>query len=51
MKPLRLYARVLRLLGPEQGLARLLPCANVALAARAPKRVLFGRVIDLRPRE
>jgi glucan exporter ATP-binding protein len=47
MKLLRLYGRVLSLLGPEQRLAWLLACANVALAAaQLAEPVLFGRVID-----
>src|SRR5262245_18484016 len=47
MRLVRLYRRVLALLGPEQGLAWLLACANVALpAAQFAEPVLFGRVID-----
>src|SRR5439155_1461011 len=43
----RLYARVLRLLGPEARLAWLLAVANVALAAaQFVEPVLFGRIID-----
>jgi ATP-binding cassette subfamily B protein len=47
MKLIRLYARVLALLGPEQNLAWMLGCANVALAAgQFAEPVLFGRVVD-----
>src|SRR6266516_4238897 len=47
MNFLRLYARVLRLLGPEARLAWLLAVANVALAAaQFVEPVLFGRLID-----
>jgi ATP-binding cassette subfamily B protein len=47
MNFLRLYARVLRLLGPEARLAWLLAVANVALAAaQFVEPVLFGRIID-----
>ena len=47
MRLIRLYRRVLALLGPEQGLAWLLACANVAFAAsQFAEPVLFGRVID-----
>jgi ATP-binding cassette, subfamily B, beta-glucan exporter len=44
---LRLYARVLGLLGPQMRLGWLLALANVALAAAAlAEPVLFGRIID-----
>ncbi len=44
---LRLYARVLRLLGPQMRLGWLLAIANVALAAaQVAELVLFGRIID-----
>ena len=47
MKLIRLYGRVLALLGPEQGLAWVLACANLALAAgQFAEPVLFGRVVD-----
>jgi len=47
MKLIRLYARVLALLGPEQNLAWMLACANIALAAgQFAEPVLFGRVVD-----
>jgi glucan exporter ATP-binding protein len=47
MKLLRLYGRVLALLAPEQGLAWMLGCANLALAAgQFAEPVLFGRVVD-----
>ena len=44
----RLYARVLRLLGPQICLGWVLALANVALAAaQFAEPVLFGRIIDL----
>src|SRR5436305_12347714 len=47
MKLIRIYGRVLALLRPEQGVAWLLACANIALAtAQFAEPVLFGRVID-----
>jgi ATP-binding cassette subfamily B protein len=47
MNLLRLYSRVLALLGPEAGLGWLLAFANVALAAaQFAEPVLFGRIID-----
>ncbi len=47
MTMLRLYGRVLGLLGPQAWLAALLAVANVALAAAAlAEPVLFGRIID-----
>jgi len=47
MKLLRLYGRVLGLLGNEIGLGWLLAFANVALAiAQFAEPVLFGRIID-----
>ncbi len=47
MQLLRLYARVLRLLSREAGLAWTLAVANLALAcAQFAEPVLFGRVID-----
>src|ERR1700674_3328369 len=47
MKFIRLYARVLALLGPEARLGWLLAAANVALAAtQFGEPVLFGRIID-----
>jgi glucan exporter ATP-binding protein len=47
MTMLRLYTRVLRLLGPQMRLGWLLAVANVALAAAAlAEPVLFGRIID-----
>jgi ATP-binding cassette subfamily B protein len=47
MKLIRIYARVLSLLGPERSLAWMLACANVALAAgQFAEPVLFGRVVD-----
>jgi glucan exporter ATP-binding protein len=47
MKLLHIYARVLRLLGPERTLAWILACANLALAAgQFAEPVLFGRVVD-----
>jgi glucan exporter ATP-binding protein len=47
MTMLRLYARVLSLLGPQMRLGWLLAFANVALAAAAlAEPVLFGRIID-----
>src|SRR5882672_7650010 len=47
MNLLRLYARVLGLLGPEARLGWLLAIANVALAAaQFAEPVLFGRIID-----
>ena len=47
MKMLRLYARVLGLLGPQIGLGWMLAAANVALAiALFAEPVLFGRIID-----
>ncbi len=47
MKLIRLYGRVLGLLGPEAGLGWLLAFANVALAAaQFAEPVLFGRIVD-----
>jgi len=47
MQLLRLYTRVLSLLGPEARLAWLLALANLALAiAQFGEPVLFGRIID-----
>jgi ATP-binding cassette, subfamily B, beta-glucan exporter len=47
MTMLRLYTRVLSLLGPQMRLGWLLAVANVALAAAAlAEPVLFGRIID-----
>jgi ATP-binding cassette, subfamily B, beta-glucan exporter len=47
MKMLRLYGRVLGLLGPQIGQGWLLSVANVALAiALFAEPVLFGRIID-----
>ncbi|MBZ0138648.1 MAG: glucan ABC transporter ATP-binding protein/ permease [Pseudorhodoplanes sp.] len=47
MKLLRLYMRVLHLLGPETRLGWFLTVANVALAAaQFAEPVLFGRIID-----
>jgi ATP-binding cassette, subfamily B, beta-glucan exporter len=47
VKLIRLYARVLRLLGPEHSLAWLLAWANLVLAsAQFAEPVLFGRVVD-----
>jgi ATP-binding cassette subfamily B protein len=47
MSLLRLYGRVLALLGPEARLGWLLAVANVALAAaQFAEPVLFGRIID-----
>jgi ATP-binding cassette, subfamily B, beta-glucan exporter len=47
MKILRLYTRVLGLLGPQIRLGWVLACANVALAAaQFAEPVLFGRIID-----
>jgi glucan exporter ATP-binding protein len=47
MKMLRLYGRVLGLLGPQIGQGWLLAVANVALAiALFAEPVLFGRIID-----
>jgi glucan exporter ATP-binding protein len=47
MTMLRLYTRVLRLLGPQMRLGWLLAVANVALAAAAlAEPVLFGRIVD-----
>ena len=47
MQLLRLYTRVLGLLGPEARLAWLLALANLALAiAQFGEPVLFGRIID-----
>jgi len=44
---LRLYARVLGLLGPQIRLGWVLAFANVALAAaQFAEPVLFGRIID-----
>src|SRR5215510_14181456 len=48
MSFVRLYLRVLELLGPEARLAWLLAIANVALAAaQFAEPVLFGRIVDL----
>ncbi len=47
MKIIRLYTRVLGLLGPEARLGWLLAAANVALAAaQFAEPILFGRIID-----
>jgi len=47
MNLIRIYARVLRLLGPERNLAWMLAAANIALAAgQFAEPVLFGRVVD-----
>ena len=47
MNFIRLYSRVLGLLGPEARLGWLLAVANVALAAaQFAEPVLFGRIID-----
>ena len=47
MKILRLYTRVLALLGPEARLGWLLAVANLALAsAQFVEPVLFGRIVD-----
>jgi ATP-binding cassette, subfamily B, beta-glucan exporter len=47
MSLVRLYARVLGLLGPEARLGALLAVANVALAgAQFADPVLFGRIVD-----
>src|SRR5438046_1597247 len=47
MNFLKLYTRVLRLLGPEARLGWILAIANVALAAaQFAEPVLFGRIID-----
>src|SRR5262245_55419411 len=47
MKFIRLYARVLQLLGSEARLGWLLALANVLLAAaQFAEPVLFGRIID-----
>jgi glucan exporter ATP-binding protein len=47
MSIIRLYTRVLRLLGPEARLGWLLALANLALAvAQFAEPVLFGRIID-----
>jgi ATP-binding cassette, subfamily B, beta-glucan exporter len=47
MKLIRIYARVLALLGPERNLAWMLAGANIALAAgQFAEPVLFGRVVD-----
>jgi ATP-binding cassette, subfamily B, beta-glucan exporter len=47
MRLFALYLRVLRLLGPEKGLAGALVIANLALAAaQFAEPVLFGRIID-----
>jgi len=47
MSILRLYARVLGLLGPQIRLGWVLALANVALAAaQFAEPVLFGRIID-----
>ena len=47
MKLIRLYGRVLALLGPEAGLGWLLAFANIALAAaQFAEPVLFGRIVD-----
>jgi glucan exporter ATP-binding protein len=47
MSFVRLYLRVLQLLGPEARLAWLLAFANVALAAaQFAEPVLFGRIVD-----
>ena len=47
MKLIRLYGRVLALLGPEARLGWLLALANIALAAaQFAEPVLFGQIID-----
>jgi ATP-binding cassette, subfamily B, beta-glucan exporter len=47
MKFLRLYARVLEMLGPQARLGWVLACANLALAAaNFAEPVLLGRIID-----
>jgi len=47
MNFLKLYTRVLRLLGPEARLGWILAIANVALAAaQFAEPILFGRIID-----
>src|SRR5438270_8325616 len=47
MNFIRLYARVLKLLGDESRLGWLLALANVALAAaQFAEPVLFGRIVD-----
>jgi len=47
MSFLRLYFRVIALLGPEAGLATTLAAANIALAvSQFIEPVLFGRIID-----
>ena len=47
MNFLKLYSRVLRLLGSEARLGWLLAAANVALAAaQFAEPILFGRIID-----
>ena len=47
MDLLRIYARVLALLGPEARLGWLLALGNLALAAsQFAEPVLFGRIID-----
>src|SRR5215203_6277870 len=47
MNFIRLYSRVLTLLGPESRLGWILAAANVALAAaQFAEPVLFGRIID-----
>ena len=47
MKFLRLYVRVLELLGPEARLGWTLALANVALAAALfVEPILFGRIVD-----
>ena len=47
MSFVRIYARVLRLLGPEKGLAAALVLANLALAcSQFAEPLLFGKVID-----
>src|SRR5438067_9450334 len=47
MKLLRLYIRVLAILGPEAGLGWMLAGASVALAsAQFIEPVLFGKIVD-----
>jgi ATP-binding cassette, subfamily B, beta-glucan exporter len=47
MSMLRLYGRVLGLLGPQASLGIVLAASNVALAAaQLAEPVLFGRIID-----
>src|SRR5262245_42660553 len=47
MKFVRIYFRVLRLLGPEARLAWILALAGVALAAaNFVEPILFGRIVD-----